>query len=218
MRNLRLIVPVLVLALLTGFLFAGCTKSSISNLESRGSNIVCFGDSITFGKGAETGKDYPAELARMTSLPVINAGINSDTSGEALKRLESDVLDRDPLIVVIEFGGNDFLGKTPAAETFANIEGMIQAIQKRGVMVAIADISTTFFMEEYGREFRRLSRKYGVIFIPNLLGGIITNPDLKSDPVHPNAKGYKIIAYRVYRGILPYLNQNTILRKAKSKK
>ena len=196
----------------------GCTRSNVANLESEGSAIVCFGDSITAGKGAGgPGMDYPAVLRKMTAVPVINAGINGDTTGEAVKRVQSDVLDRDPLIVVIEFGGNDFLSKTPTAETVANIERMIQQIQQKNVMVALADISTSFIMSEYGKEFRRLSRRYGVIFIPNLLDGIITNPDLKSDWIHPNGKGYKIIAYRIYRGIIPYLNQNSILRKAKGK-
>ncbi|MGE5308745.1 MAG: GDSL-type esterase/lipase family protein [Deltaproteobacteria bacterium] len=211
----KIVLPII--AAVTAFsLIGGCTKSNIANLESQGNNIICFGDSITHGKGSGPGMDYPSLLASMTRLHVINAGINSDTTGEALKRLKTDVLERDPLIVIIEFGGNDFLGKTPSAETFANVEQMIQVLQKQGVMVALADISTSFFMEQYGAEFRKMSRKYGVILIPHLLDGIITNPDLKSDPIHPNGKGYKIIAYRIYRGIIPYLNQNAMLRKARA--
>jgi acyl-CoA thioesterase I len=206
----------LIFAIAPVLFFAGCVKNTIVNLESRGSTIICFGDSITFGKGCGgPGKDYPAVLSSITRFPVINAGINSDTTTEAIKRLPADVIDRDPLIVIIEFGGNDFLSKTPIGETMQNIEQMIIELQKKGTMVALADISTSFFMEEYSLEFRRLSEKHGVILIPNLLGGIITEPDLKSDPIHPNGKGYNIIAHRVYRSITPYLNQNSVLRKAR---
>jgi acyl-CoA thioesterase I len=206
----------LTIAITPLLLLCGCVNSTIANLGSMGTAIICFGDSITYGKGSGgAGRDYPAVLARMTRIPVINSGINSDTTGEALKRLQTDVIDRDPLIVIIEFGGNDFLGKTPREETIRNIEQMIQQLEKKGIMVALADISTNFFMEEYGRDFRQLSRKYGTILITGLLEGIIANPDLQSDQIHPNGKGYAIIAHRVYRGIIPYLNQNSILRKTR---
>ena len=56
------------------------------------------------------------------------------------------------------------------------------------------------------------------IFIPGILNGIITNPSLKSDFLHPNAKGYKIIAQKIYRDILPYLKQNKQLLEKKKEK
>jgi acyl-CoA thioesterase I len=196
---------------------AGCVRSDIINLESRGKNIVCFGDSITRGKGVNPSENYPAALAKMTSVPVVNAGINCDITSEGLKRLKSDVLDNDPLIVVIEFGGNDYLNKIPLEETIRNIEEMIKIIQARGAMVAIVDISNILFMGEYHQEFQRLSNKYRTVFIPRIMEDIVSNESLKSDAIHPNAKGYKIVAYRVYRGIIPYLNLNTIRRGLQNK-
>jgi acyl-CoA thioesterase-1 len=196
-------------------LFSGCVKSNIINLESQGKNIVCFGDSITVGFGAQEGQDYPTALAKMTKFPVINAGINGDISSEGIKRIDTDVLSKEPLLVIVEFGGNDFLRKIPIEETVRNIEEMIKIIQSKNAIVAIADISTFMVMSDYGKEFRRLSKKYGAILIPGILNGIITDPELKSDFVHPNSKGYQLIAHRVYRGIIPYLNQNAILRRLK---
>jgi acyl-CoA thioesterase I len=193
-------------------LHAGCTRVNIANLESRGKNIICFGDSLTKGKGVEPNQSYPAELAKMTNFQVINAGINGDVSPEAVKRVASDVLDREPLLVIIEFGGNDYLNKIPMEETIKNVEEMIKLIQAKGAMVAIVDISNVLFMQEYRQELLRLSKKYRAIFIPRIMEDIVTNEQLKSDAIHPNARGYKIIAYRVYRGIMPCLNQNTILR------
>ncbi len=192
--------------------FCGCTRSDIANLGARGKNIICFGDSITKGKGVKLDQSYPAALARMTNYPVINAGINGDISSEAVKRVQADVLERDPLLVLIEFGGNDYLNEVPLAETIKNVEEMIKLIQAQGAMVAIVDISNVLFMDEYRQELKRLSEKYRTIFISRVLEDIVINKKLKSDAIHPNAKGYKIIAYRVYRGIIPYLNQNVILR------
>ncbi len=213
MRKIRIasiLLELSVFALIT--LLAGCNRSSIANLDSRGKNIICFGDSITKGKGVASEQSYPAALAKMSSFPVINAGINGDISPEALKRVKTDIMDNDPLLVIIEFGGNDYLSKIPLEQTVNNIEEMIKAIQAGGAMVAIVDISNSIFMGEYNLEFKRLSKTYRTIFIPRIMEDIVANSSLKSDAIHPNAKGYQIIAYRVYRGIFPYLNRNSILR------
>ena len=195
-------------------LLVGCAKREIKNIDSKGKNIICFGDSITFGYGAEPGGDYPSALTKMTSVAVINAGIDGDTSTEALKRLQSGVLDREPLLVIVEFGGNDFLRKIPQEETLNNMIEIIDKIQAKGAMVAVVDISTTMILKQYHSAFYNLAREKGAIFIPRILSGIITNPSLKSDFIHPNADGYNAIAQRIYRAITPYLNKNTLLRQS----
>jgi lysophospholipase L1-like esterase len=192
----------------------GCAKREIKNIDAKGKNIICFGDSLTFGYGAQAGQDYPAALAKMLEIPVINAGIDGDTTTEGLKRLKSDVLEREPILVIIEFGGNDFLRKTPREVTIGNIGDMVDLIQERGAMVAVADISAGMFLAEYGQAFSRLAKEKQTIFIPGIMGGIITNPSMKSDFLHPNGEGYKLIAQRVYQTILPYLEQNGCLKKS----
>ena len=192
----------------------GCAKKEIKNIDSGGRNIICFGDSITFGYGASPGEDYPSVLAKLINIPVINAGIDGDNTSEALKRLKPDVLDREPLLVIIEFCGNDFLRKFPMEVTLNNIEEMIEQIQAKGAMVAIVDISAGMFLSEYRKAFSHLAREKGAIFIPRLLSGIITNPSMKSDFLHPNANGYRMVTQRIYRAITPYLQKNTNLRKA----
>ena len=192
----------------------GCAKREIKNIDSRGQNIICFGDSITWGYGANPGEDYPSLLAKMTNIPVINAGIDGDTSTEALKRIDSDILDRNPLLVIIEFGGNDFLRKIPTEQTLENIKNMVEKIQGKGAMVVIVDISTSMLLGEYHALFLRLAQEKKAIFIPRILSGIITNPKFKSDFIHPNSLGYNMIAQRIYRSIITYLDQNIILRQS----
>lgn len=191
---------------------AGCAKKEINNIDARGKNIICFGDSITYGYGANSGEDFPTALSKLISIPVINAGIDGDTTIEALRRIKFDVLDRDPLLVIVEFCGNDFLRKIPTGTTVANLREMIDKIQAQGAMVALVDVSAGMFLGEYRREFSKVAREKGAIFIPHILEGIITNPSMKSDFLHPNADGYKVIAQRIYRVISPYLNKNALRR------
>ena len=214
-QKYKYLLPLAVCTLLFAACLSGCAERKIKNIGSRGKNIVCFGDSITFGYGANPGEDYPQALSKMVDIPVINAGIDGDTSTEALPRLTSDVLDRNPLLVIIEFAGNDFLRKIPKEETLKNISEMIDKIQAKGAMAAVVDISAGMLLGEYHKAFYSLAREKEAIFIPRLLNGVITNPKLKSDFVHPNADGYKMIAGRIYHVIMPYLEQNASLKETK---
>lgn len=191
-----------------------CARKDIKNINSKGKNIICFGDSITRGYGANAGEDYPAALSELTDNPVLNMGVEGETTVEALRRIKEDVLDREPLLVVIEFGGNDFLTKVSKENTMRNIKEMVHNIRAAGSMVAIADISAGMFFAEYREEFSRLAKEEGAIFIPAILNGIITNPSMKSDFLHPNGTGYRLIAHQVYRAIRPYLEQNARFKKS----
>lgn len=183
----------------------GCAKPEIKNLDAQGSSIICFGDSITFGYGANAGEDYPMVLGKLVRLPVINSGVDGDTTFAALERLENDVLNKNPRLVIVEFCGNDFIKKIPKENTVKNLAKIIDRIQERGAMVALADISAGVFFQEYRAAFKKLAAQKKAIFIPVLLNKIVTNPAMKSDFFHPNARGYQVIAKRVYQAISEYI-------------
>lgn len=185
--------------------FVGCFKPEIKNLNAPGVNIICFGDSITFGYGANTGEDYPSALRKMIKMPVVNAGVDGDTTFAALERLDADVLAKNPYLVIVEFCGNDFIKKISKENTVKNLSKIIDRIQSKGAMVALVDISAGVFFQEYRQAFKKLAAQKKAIFIPVLLNKIITNPAMKSDFFHPNARGYQIIAKRIHQVILPYI-------------
>ncbi|MHB8154529.1 MAG: GDSL-type esterase/lipase family protein [Candidatus Omnitrophota bacterium] len=191
--------------IILGIFLAGCFKPQINNLDAQGANIICFGDSITFGYGANPGEDYPSGLRKLVKLPVINAGVDGDTTFAALERLENDVLAKNPKLVIVEFCGNDFLKKIPRENTVKNLTQIIERIQGKGAMVALVDISAGMFFMEYREAFKKLAAEKKAIFIPVILNRIITNPAMKSDFFHPNARGYQVIAQRIYQAISAYI-------------
>lgn len=202
----------LIFLLVLPLLFLGCQKREIKNIGSTGKGIICFGDSITFGYGANPGEDYPNALAKLVDIPVTNAGVDGDTTRQALSRIKKDVLEKKPLLVIVEFCGNDFIKKVPFNETAANLREMIKAIQADGAMVALVDISAGMFLSKYRKEYAEIAKEQDAIFIPGILSKILTNPSMKSDFLHPNANGYKEIANRIYRRISPYLQENQKLK------
>ncbi|MDD5060602.1 MAG: GDSL-type esterase/lipase family protein [Candidatus Omnitrophica bacterium] len=202
MKKYSLILIVIAALLLSS---RGCLKPEVANTGAKGTNIICFGDSITFGYGAGPKEDYPTELARLVKSPVINAGVDGDTTFQALERLEKDVLDKDPKLVIVEFCGNDFLKKVPKDDTVKNLGKIIDRIQEKGAMVALVDISAGIFFHEYRSAFKKLALKKKAIFIPVILNKIITNPAMKSDFFHPNGRGYQVVACRIYQSISAYI-------------
>lgn len=197
MNRRHLIILVAILAILLAFLLFPSKYSRVRNLDSRGTNIIAFGDSLTAGYGANPGEDYPSDLAKLLGLEVINAGVSGDTTESALERIDADVLQRSPRIVIVGLGGNDFLrGSTPTS-TETNLRTIVKRIQSSGAMVVLLGFNFPSLGANWGAMYKRVASDEGCLLIPDLLDGIIGDPALKSDEIHPNAKGYAVMAERV---------------------
>jgi acyl-CoA thioesterase I len=178
----------------------GC-QQAIDNRQSTGSTVVCFGDSLTAGYGSTAGNDYPTLLSQKIDLPVIHAGVPGNTTRDALARLDTDVLAHDPKIVIIILGANDYFQGMHKDETLANMTKIIERIKKYGAMVVWAEVQMGVLGDPYIEDFRALAKKEHVLLIPNILNGILDNPYYKSDQIHPNDKGYKVMAEHIYQQI-----------------
>ncbi len=174
---------------------------TIKNTESTGRNIICFGDSLTFGTGASEGNDYPARIG----LPVINAGVPGDTTADALERLDRDVLSRSPRMVLLTLGGNDLKNRVPREQAFANLRAIVEAIQGAGALVIIGGVDIPLYGRGFGEAYRELAEETGSVLIPNGYEGIMGKRDRMSDPIHPNNRGYAVMARHFHEAIEPYL-------------
>jgi len=200
---------------ITATLISACGGENfdkIRNIDSAGETIICFGDSLTEGVGAAEGEDYPTVLSRLLASPVINAGRRGDTTGDALERLSDAVLGKNPRLVILLLGGNDFLRQRPVQETRKNLEEIVQRVQARGAMVAIAGLKLGLFTDEYSAMFEDTAKRLGALYIPQVLKGILSDSALRSDPIHPNGAGYRLIADRMAEKIKPLLERSERLK------
>lgn len=179
----------------------------ITNTSPGGSNIICFGDSLTYGTGSTPGKNYPAQLSLLISKPVINAGIPGDTTTTALNRLGKDVLTQSPRIVIITLGGNDLKNRAPKKTAFNNLKKIIESIQHQGALVVVGGIDIPLWGRGFGDLYKKVCNDTGAILIPNIFDGIMGKRELMSDPIHPNDKGYALMAKRFQKTIKPYLSR-----------
>ena len=142
--------------------------------------------------------DYPSQLSKMIGKTVINAGVPGDTTASAMQRLERDVLFKAPDLVLITLGGNDLKNGVAKDRAFDNLRIIVNSIQNSGARVIIGGLRFPIRDRGFGRAYQKLADDTGAALIPNILEGIMGNRKLMSDPIHPNAEGYKIIAERFY--------------------
>ncbi len=205
----RLLVPLVVLLLALGIFLFSCSTSPYANITNfssgRGTNLICFGDSLTAGVGAQPGTAYPDLLSGNVKFPVINAGVSGDTTTTALARLQRDVLDKSPRVVIVELGANDFLqAPSPNAENyvFENLKQIVLQIQDAGAVVVIADV---FITASYTEHYKQLAKTYGCLYIPDVMTGVMNDPAMMADPLHPNSLGYAKMAANIMNVLQPML-------------
>lgn len=103
-------------------------------VTAEAATIVALGASNTYGKGVARNQAYPAQLqailqAKGSSVRVVNAGINGDTTEGMLRRLDSAV-PNGTSAVVLQPGGNDRRKRSP--DRTADIQSRLSA---RGIPV-----------------------------------------------------------------------------------
>ena len=202
-----LVIAGVVLAVAAAFWGMGPTPPSVDYL-SGGKNIICFGDSLTFGTGAPEKMSYPAQLSRILKRPVANAGVPGDTTASALSRLQRDVLDRSPGIVLLTLGGNDLKNRISADTAFENLKVVVERIQKTGALVVLGGISIPFWDRGFSERYRTLAEDTGAVLVENVYEGILGNRSLMSDTIHPNADGYRIMAEHFAEALAPYVSRS----------
>jgi acyl-CoA thioesterase I len=166
--------------------------------------IIAFGDSLVFGVGATKGNDFVSVLSRMVDRDIINAGMPGDSTVDLLNRLNSDIAVRDPGLVIVLVGGNDYLQHIPKEQTLENIRTIINQIQQTGAEVILIGVSRIV----YNKEYKAIAESEGIEFVPHILDYAVMNrAQLMSDSVHPNDKGYKIFAENIAPTVQKLLNR-----------
>ena len=162
-----------------------------------GDTVVAFGDSLIEGVGASPGNDLVSVLSQRLNRPIINAGRSGDTTGAALSRLDRAVVSRNPRLVLVLLGGNDILRRVPRQEMLANLETIVTRIRDHGAAVVLASVEIDFLSGLDGAAYEEIAERTGAALVPDILGGLLGRSQYMSDGIHPNDRGYAIMADRI---------------------
>jgi acyl-CoA thioesterase-1 len=197
------------------FLACATTGGSTSGEET----IVCLGDSMTSGYSAtvvgknDKSKSWPAFLQNKVNIPVINAGMNGESTAQKLAHMKRDVLSKNPRIVIIETGGNDGLMKIPLSTTKNNLQKIIDMVNDGRRKIYLARFYP-LWNDQVDDMFNTLASSNNIEQIDysfmNDIWGV--KEYISADGLHPNAKGYEIMADNIFKVLKPYLEANNLLK------
>jgi lysophospholipase L1-like esterase len=185
-------------ALVVAAALAACggAKHKVARLDA-GAVVLAFGDSLTFGTGANPDESYPAALERAIGRKVVNAGLPGETSARGLARLPEVLEEVKPRLLILCHGGNDFLQRLDEAGAAANVRAMIRLARGKGVDVVLLATPKPGLPPSVPAFYAEIAAGEGVPFEEAAIRSVVTDNRLKSDLVHPNAQGYAQIAAAV---------------------
>lgn len=175
-------------------------------LIPKNSTIIGFGDSLVAGYGATGGNDFISVLSKSIGKPVENFGVSGDTTADALARIDT-VIAKDPGIVILLIGGNDILRNVPITETEKNIRIIIETFTKQKIIVVLVGVRGALLNDPYGPMYESIAHDNDLIYVPNILGGLIGNSIYMYDAIHPNDAGYMRVAKKIEDAMEPLLGR-----------
>jgi acyl-CoA thioesterase-1 len=176
---------------------SGCSSPNLDPLHS-GSRILAFGDSLTLGVGASKMNSYPAALAELSGLEVINSGISGETTAGGLSRLEQELEQFEPDLLILIEGGNDILQNKRLAAAKSNLAAMIALARDQGIPVVLVGIPEKKLFSNAAPLYEELAIENDLVFDGTLVANLLRNPQYKSDQIHLNEQGYRKMAGGIY--------------------
>ena len=176
--------------------------------------VVFMGDSITEGWSDAAGGFFPGR-------PYLNRGVSGQTTPQMLVRFRPDVIALRPKAVVILAGTNDIAGNTGVAPLSAvedNLASMAELARLHGIRVVLCSVLPVddddrdahgqplnrtrcrppAQIAELNRWLRRYAEEHGHTYLDYASAmaddkGML-KADLSDDGLHPNARGYAVMA------------------------
>ncbi|MBF8247761.1 MAG: lipolytic protein G-D-S-L family [Bacteroidetes bacterium] len=218
-------------------------------------SIVCFGTSLTNGfmwaqAIQPTGRDfheppqipafsnnqdnrlagphaYPELLAATLKMRVHNQGHVGATTQDALNIVGDSVFYRNPALVLLEFGANDFLQQISDSAVEKRLGRLIDTLHIFGSKVIFISFLNTGMIESLPSDhflanrrqaarstlemLKRVTGTRNLLFVENAMKDIYWNKDRLSDALHPNKEGYRIMQENISRALAKTFSKNGML-------
>lgn len=188
----------LLLAMMMAMCFAGCGDRVPPVAKLAGNDVVlAFGDSLTYGTGAKAEDSYPSVLGQLIGRTVVRSGVPGEQTAGGLARLPEVLDEHKPRLVIVCLGGNDMLRKGAPETIEANLRKILAEIKSRGVDAMLIGVPTPALIANPPEFYGRLAKEFAIPYEGGIITSVLYKSELKSDPIHPNAAGYRKVAEAV---------------------
>lgn len=184
-----------VLALFCMVWLSGCGSGTppLARLGA-GDVVLAFGDSLTYGTGARPEDSYPAVLGALIGRKVVRAGVPGEQTAGGLQRLSDVLEEHQPRLVIVCLGGNDMLRKRPHDSIESNLRQILSTIKSRGIDAVLVGVPAPGLITSAPKFYQKLAQEFRIPYEEEIVTSVLYRPELKSDPIHPNADGYRKMA------------------------
>ena len=198
---------------------------NVSTQEHQKPTIVCYGDSITK-------RSYPDILATLVNANVVRSAVAGQSTGQAMSRLESEVLPNSPDVVVILFGTNDIRVDSEKVHVTpdkfrSNLTKMVTDCQKVGAKVVLCTLppinKDAYFKRHDKKSYEDNGGLASLIADYRSIASVVAKANhatlvdlnalladdtdwLSSDGVHPTEVGNSILAKHIAAAVRPLLD------------
>ncbi len=186
------------LVMLCSVLLAGCGSGTPRIAKLGASDVVlAFGDSLTYGTGARSEDSYPVVLGQLIGRTVVGAGVPGEMTAGGLQRLSGELDEHRPRLVIVCLGGNDMLRRVAPANIETNLREILQLIKSRGLDVMLIGVPAPGLLTSAPQFYEKLAQEFRIPYEGKVVTSVLYKAELKSDPIHPNAAGYRKMAEAV---------------------
>lgn len=170
---------------------------------------------------------YPALLGASLKIKVFNQGNVGATTQRALDIVRDSIFNKNPALVLLEFGANDLLRGIKDSLVEVRLGRLIDTLQTFGSRVVlisflykemIDSIPADHFLANQKAEgskfldmLRRVASNHSILFVENAMNGIYWNKSMMSDVFHPNEEGYKKMQENISKALIKTFQKNGML-------
>lgn len=183
--------------ILFAILISACTDKKLTPIAPS-AKILAFGDSLTVGVGTDRRYSYPAILAQLIGREVINAGVSGEVTKDGYVRLQKLLGDDSIELMILLEGGNDIIRNMDLAKTKHNLSMMIKLAQQKGIQVVLIGVPQKRLFSDSAPLYLELAKQYDIAFDEDTLASLLKSSKYKSDSVHLNTDGYRILAESIH--------------------
>jgi acyl-CoA thioesterase I len=180
--------------------------------------ILILGDSLSAAYGLKQEQGWVKLLqdkydVEQRNIKLINASISGETTGGALRRVDTLLEQYEPTHVLIELGANDGLRGFPVSKLQANLTALIEKSQAANAKSALMEI---YIPPNYGPRyskmftdsFTKVSEQTNAYLMDFFVLKVAGQSDLmQNDNLHPNKTAQPILRDEMYNTINNWLNK-----------
>lgn len=206
---------------------ASSTPADFDFGDNNPRKVTAFGDSITLGvlelrrrdlNLIRTGNNYPARLQALLrgldpAWVVVNRGVGGEETGLGLARLPSILAIDKPGFVLIMEGTNDATDCLDVSTIVGNLQSMVRIAKAHGSIPVLGTVPPNFrndpcaqdVVAEVNALLPGVAAAENVV-LADVFGGLndrsLFGLAPTRDPLHPNERGYAVMADIWYRAML----------------